>query len=77
MSQPNDARVPAQEPAWLAALRAAAQQRPRTQFQRVRWSHLQHLLREYDLLWNPAPEVTRDLLLAAQKAEDDWPRTFS
>lgn len=44
------------EPPWLRAMRFAARQRPRTQFQRIRWAHLQNLLREYDMLWAPASD---------------------
>ncbi|MGW5238638.1 hypothetical protein ACWEOW_06880 [Monashia sp. NPDC004114] len=61
------------EPQWLTAMRSAARQRPRTQFQKIRWAHLQNLLREYDMLWNMAPEQTRSLVEATRRT-GDWSR---
>jgi hypothetical protein len=62
-----DAKPEAQEPGWLARLRPAAQQRPRTQFVRVRWHDLQEPLREYDRLWNDASEQTRSAIDATRR----------
>jgi hypothetical protein len=50
------------EPDWMARLRAAAKQRPRTQFQKVRWSDLQQLLRVRDLLAQRADASTLELV---------------
>ena len=61
------------EPPWLTAMRSAAIQRPRTQFQKIRWAHLQNLLREYDMLWNLAPEETRTLIQTT-RGTGDWSR---
>lgn len=61
------------EPPWLSAMRFAARQRPRTQFQKIRWSHLQNLLREYDMLWAAVPEDTRNLVLTT-RSTGDWSR---
>ena len=46
------------EPDWMTRLRDAAKQRPRTQFQKVRWSDLQQLLRVRDLLAQAADAAT-------------------
>lgn len=46
------------EPDWLHSMRGAAHQRPRTQFQRIRWAYLQKLLTEYDILLAAADEKT-------------------
>lgn len=53
------------EPTWLARLRPAAKQRPRTQFIRIRWHDLQELLRERDALWHAASPETRSALEAS------------
>ena len=53
-------------PGWLTRLRSAAQQRPRTQFLRIRWHDLQELLRESDALWRAAADKTRMALRATQ-----------
>lgn len=46
------------EPRWLSQLRSDSAQRPRTQFRKIRWAHLQLLMRDYDALWAAAsPEV--------------------
>jgi hypothetical protein len=47
------------EPEWLMRMRQASVQRPRTQFQKVRWADIQALLREHALLlegatWTPS-----------------------
>jgi len=55
------------EPAWLSALRTAAVNRPRTQFQRIRWAHLQILLREYDALLHDASPETLERLKSARQ----------
>ena len=56
-----------QEPDWLQRLRQAAIQRPRTQFDKVRWADLQQLLRERDFLRSQADERTRAALEAMQE----------
>lgn len=58
------------EPDWLTALRAAAVQRPRTQFQRVRWSHLALLLRDFDTLWQAATPETRNAIASTRPPPD-------
>jgi hypothetical protein len=50
------------EPDWMARLREAAKQRPRTQFRKVRWSDLQQLLRVHDLLAQRADASTLELV---------------
>lgn len=52
----------ASEPDWLSRLREAAHQRPRTQFQKIRWADLQQLLRERDFMLGQADERTRDAI---------------
>lgn len=56
-----------QEPGWLARLRPAAKQRPRTQFVRIRWHDLQELLRERDALWHCASEDLRSTVEATRR----------
>lgn len=56
-----------EEPDWLVRMRQAAVQRPRTQFQKVRWSDLQQLLRERDYLLAQAGESTILTLQEMQK----------
>ena len=46
------------DPDWLVRLREASKQRPRTQFQRVRWADLQALLKEHALLMSAADVST-------------------
>jgi hypothetical protein len=55
------------EPSWLTRLRGAAHQRPRTQFNRVRWHDLQELLRERDRLWHEASAETRRAIEAVRR----------
>ena len=57
------------EPGWLVSMRAAARQRPRTQFQRIRWAQLQSLLRERDALWNAATAETRAMVEAMRDTD--------
>jgi hypothetical protein len=45
------------DPPWLARLRPAAAQRPRTQLVRIRWHDLQELIRERDALLADADEA--------------------
>ena len=51
-----------EEPDWLTRLRGAAHQRPRTQFQKIRWADLQQLLRERDFLLGQADERTKQAI---------------
>jgi hypothetical protein len=66
------------EPEWMARLRAAAKQRPRTQFHKVRWSDLQQLLRVRDLLAQRADASTLELVRMLEEApyglgpKGDW-----
>ena len=55
------------EPGWLTRLRPAANQRPRTQFVRIRWHDLQELLRERDALWHSASAETQTRLEANRR----------
>ena len=55
------------EPSWLARLRPAAKQRPRTQKVEIRWHDLQELLRERDTLWHHATPDVRTSLEAARQ----------
>ena len=57
------------EPGWLVSMRATARQRPRTQFQRIRWAQLQSLLRERDALWNAATAETRAMVEAMRETD--------
>lgn len=57
------------EPGWLRSMRAAAVQRPRTRFRKIRWIDLQPLLRERDALWNAATPETRALILAMRESD--------
>lgn len=59
----------AEEPVWLVRLRPLAKQRPRTQFQKVRWLDLQQLLRERDFLLHRADAETL-AAVEAMRAED-------
>ncbi|SDI84753.1 hypothetical protein SAMN04488693_1272 [Arthrobacter subterraneus] len=47
------------EPDWMARMREASKQRPRTQFRKIAWSDLQKLLRERDVLWREALPESR------------------
>lgn len=51
---------------WLMRLRSAAVQRPRTQFQKIRWADLQQLLRERDFLLARSDNATRQTLAEMQ-----------
>jgi hypothetical protein len=57
------------DPEWLTRLRGAAKQRPRTQFQKIRWSDLQRLLHERDLLLAEASSSTRETILTMEEHE--------
>ena len=59
----------AAEPSWLRSMRAAARQRPRTQFVKIRWIDLQPLLRERDALWHAATADTRALIKATRESD--------
>lgn len=58
------------EPRWLAAMRGAARQRPRTRFVRIAWADLQPLLRERDALWNAASAQTRAMVEAMRDTDE-------
>jgi hypothetical protein len=60
------------EPEWLLRLRSAAHQRPRTQFQRVRWADLQQLLRQRDYLLAHADDDSKAYI--ALLAHEDYGR---
>ncbi len=55
------------DPEWLMRLRSAALQRPRTQFQEIRWADLQQLLRERDFLLERSDNATRQTLAEMQR----------
>jgi hypothetical protein len=57
------------DPEWLTRLREAAKQRPRTQFQKIRWADLQKLLHERDLLLTEASSSTRATILSMEKLD--------
>ncbi len=58
------------EPSWLSRLRPAANERPQTQFIKVRRHDLEELLRERDSPWRAASDDTRtDLDLEAARRE--------
>ncbi len=61
-----DAMTTSPDPEWLTRLREAAKQRPRTQFQKIRWSDLQRLLHERDLLLAEASSSTRETILTME-----------
>lgn len=52
------------DPSWLERLRAAAKQRPRTQFVKVRWADIQLILHERDFLLQQADRQTREAVAA-------------
>lgn len=60
----------APEPGWLQSMRAAARQRPRTQFRKIRWIDLQSLLRERDALWNAATPETQARIVAMRESDN-------
>ncbi len=59
--------MPAAEPEWLTRLREAAKQRPRTQFQKIRWYDLQQLLRQRDYLLDHASDRVKDDIFAFEQ----------
>lgn len=64
------------EPGWLTRLRGAAVQRPRTQFDKVRWADLAQLLRERDFLLSEAtPEAKATLETMQENYHAAEPRT--
>ena len=54
------------EPEGRQRIRPAAQQRPRTQYVKVRWHDLQELLRERDFLLHQASGKTKAALVVMQ-----------
>jgi len=60
----------APEPTWLQSMRAAATQRPRTQFVKIRWINLQALLHGRDALWSEATPATQAQIVAIRASSD-------
>lgn len=58
------------EPDWLTRMRQASVQRPRTQFQKVRWADIQALLREHALLLEAADVNTLRAIDALRREQN-------
>lgn len=66
----TESGIESSEPYWLARMRQAAKQRPRTRFVKIRWIELQYLLRERDALWLAAGPAMRERLLKLRETDD-------